>query len=399
LYLQYFFVKILYTYINYEKWKKGNKYIFMKKCNKIMVMVLGLLLGLCACFVSPDNTPVSASSTCKVTFNYNISQIDAYLPKDRTLRQSLDTYSVDVEEGGYAVESKKPLSAISTYYTYEWRTATGEHVDLDTYRVYRSIILYAKWTPVEYTIYYNYLTTQEATEITNLMNSEKYTIESPKIKLYQPNRPHYVFMGWYRINEPKEWKWVETGSTGDFVLYAKWRPLEYSIRYNTDGDNSRNPVSYNIEDDEYVLASADKEGHIFKGWYLDKELTIPVTSIPAGSTGNLNLYPKWDLEKYEVTYVLPNKTKQTIVVQYGKTAPLPDIDKSIFEIVKTNISRKNITGDTTIEIQVINIWYVYVLAFLVIAGIITTIIVIKKRRDRILSRLRYMYQSNSNKKY
>ena len=356
-------------------------------------------MGVLTFAITPKDTEVLASTNCRVTFNYNISAIEKYLPKDESLRNSLSTYYVDIPAGSVVEETRKPLSSLSTYYTYEWYTSSGEKVNLSQYRVYNNIVLHAKWTPVEYTIYYNYRTTEEMTEISNLMHSQTYNIETPRLYLYKPTRQHYVFMGWYRTNEIKEYIYVESGSIGDFVVYAKWRPFEYLINYNTDAENSRNPVSYSIEDGDYVLASPSKAGHIFKGWYLDEEFTTPISTIPAGSTGNINVYPKWELERYRVTYVLPDKSKQTLEVEYGKSAPLPNIEKSIFEIVVTSVSRNNITDDTTIELKLVNIWYVYVIGILLIVGLITLIIVLKKRRDRILSRLRYMYQSNSNKKY
>ena len=362
-------------------------------------MAVGVLLGVCSLIFMPNSSSVRASSRCTVTFNYNISQIDKYLPDNTDLRQSLSTYSVEVDENNLAVETNKPLSSLSTYYTYEWFTASGEKINLSERQFFQGTILYARWTPVNYTIYYSYETTAEMAQITNLMQSEIYNIETPKLYLYKPNRPHYVFMGWYCKNDPRERISIDTGSTGDLVVFARWRPLEYLISYNTDADNTRNPISYNIEDDEYVLASPTKKGHIFQGWYLDRECTQEITSIPAGTTGNISIYPKWDLVKYEVVYIIPDNTRQSIIVEYGETVPLPEIETSIFEIVLTNKSRKNISEDTTIEIRVVNIWYVYVIALVLLVSIITLVIVLKKRRDRILSRLRVMYQSNSNKKY
>ena len=82
------------------------------------------------------------------------------------------------------------------------------------------------------------------------------------------------------------------------------------------------------------------------------------------------------------------------MVDYGDTAALPDIDKSIFEVVKTDISRKNITENTTIRVELVNIWYVYLIALVLVIGIIALVIVLKKRRENTHNKLRYVYQSN-----
>lgn len=58
-----------------------------------------------------------------------------------------------------------------------------------------------------------------------------------------------------------------------------------------------NPTSYTVENGNIILKNPGKLGYAFRGWYSDKALRKRVTSIPAGSTGNIVLYAKWELVK------------------------------------------------------------------------------------------------------
>ena len=141
-----------------------------------------------------------------------------------------------------------------------------------------------------------------------------------------------------------------------------------------------------------------KTGYTFEGWYFDKDYTRAATKISAGTVGAVNLYPKWELETYKVTYILPDGTRATVMCEHGKKADLPsELKTSFYEVVKTDIPRDNITEDVRITITVVNIWYVYVIAVAVLIAIIITIIVVKKRRDSRFESLRTTYQSNSSR--
>lgn len=80
-------------------------------------------------------------------------------------------------------------------------------------------------------------------------------------------------------------------------LYAQWEILEYSISYDFSyGSNSiDNPGSYTVDSATIVLA--DLEDTIFSGWYSDSDYNTAVTSIPAGSVGDLRLYGKTIIER------------------------------------------------------------------------------------------------------
>jgi len=74
----------------------------------------------------------------------------------------------------------------------------------------------------------------------------------------------------------------------------------YRITYlNMDGARNHfsNPLSYNIQNQDITLQSPTKAKVYFVCWRLDDSSGKPVSSIPAGSTGNKTLYAQWTTEE------------------------------------------------------------------------------------------------------
>lgn len=369
----------------------------MKRLMKYILAICISILAVGSIVASPSTTSLADSGYHNVTFNYNKDRVLAYLPdEDGTIESTLNSYTITVADGGYAVETRKPNNAISNYYSYVW-TVDGVQVDIDNYAITKDTIFYASWTPKQYKVYFWY--DGEKSEITIWVSQIKFNVESPRITLYKPVREHYVFKGWYEnYNDAGaiQYLYIYPRSIGDKNLYARFSPLEYYIDYHTDATHN-NPRGYNVEDDDFTLLEPTLEGHIFKGWFTDTNYTNAINSVDCSTGGNLNLYAKWDLETYKVTYILPNGVKRVVETQYGHTAELPKIDKSVFEIVKTSVSRNNITKDTVIEIELVNIWYVYVIALLVVIAIVAIVIVSKRKKEKTHNTLRTIYQANTNK--
>lgn len=114
--------------------------------------------------------------------------------------------------------------------------------------------------------------------------------------LYSPAKPGYTFAGWYTDEELTQRIYrIDSGMTGDIVLYAGWEPTTYTISYRLDygTNNPENRKSYTVEDETFVLLAPTKEGYGFAGWYTDSSLTEQISRITKGTTGNLTLYAKW----------------------------------------------------------------------------------------------------------
>ncbi|WP_439182286.1 InlB B-repeat-containing protein [Carboxylicivirga taeanensis] len=159
--------------------------------------------------------------------------------------------------------------------------------------------------PVEYTITY---------QLNGGVNAEgnpvAYTVEDELLEVLPPaTRAGYAFKGWYNNAEftGEQVTTIPQGSTGDLELFAKWEPIAYIIIYQLNGGANAegNPIMYTIVDESISLQPATRAGYAFKGWYHNAEFTgEQVTSIPQGSTGDMELFAKWELISYGITYQL-----------------------------------------------------------------------------------------------
>ena len=353
-----------------------------------------LFLGFVAMFLGIFGAKgsVSATSDITISFDFNTERIENYLPQSFFV--GLNNFSQNYSYGEEVTFPSIPQT-ICTYYTYDW-TCDGTKVDTENYTATENRTFKLQWKPIEYTIYYNYLTNEEKAEITNFKATDTYSVEK-QVHFYQPKRPHYYFIDWYKSFDFKESEidiYTDKYAQGDRCIYAKWMPVEYTINYHTDAKNFDNPTSYNVESPTYELQTPIKEGHIFKGWFYDQEYKNQAYKINKGDFGNLDLYPLWELKTYNVTYILPDGEKEVVTVEYGKNAEKPSVKSGIFQILSYSASTSNITDDTEISVKYVNIWYVYVIGLIVIAGIVLAIVFAVKNRNKKLHKLRQIYQSN-----
>lgn len=159
------------------------------------------------------------------------------------------------------------------------------------------VTLYAKWELVIYSIVY------ELNGGTNAeTNPDTYNIENLPLTLADPTKAGYTFLGWYN-GETKVTE-VPAGTTGEFKVEAKWQINEYTISYDlAEGawEDTAGVGSYTIESEDIVLPNPVRNGYKFLGWYNVDE---KVETITKGSTGNLELVAKWEIEKYSINYEL-----------------------------------------------------------------------------------------------
>lgn len=146
------------------------------------------------------------------------------------------------------------------------------------------------------------------------------------------SRTGYTFLGWF--SDPTGG--VEIKATTQVLdvsirtLYAHWKPIPYTISYNSDGGSPSSYPSNSINfGDNYVLPSGvpTKSGYDFMGWYTGRNGSgIKVTtSTPVNTANNHTLYAYWRGKPYNVTFD-PNGgsgSKQTITEYYGSPYTLP----------------------------------------------------------------------------
>ncbi len=173
-----------------------------------------------------------------------------------------------------------------------WYNGTEMVTSIDANRL-QDISLEAKWTMMQYHVTY------ADVENANHNNITSYNVETENLMLTPATKPNYTFLGWYFGNNKLQE--VPLATTEDVVLTAKWTPTPYRITYSgLENGMNLNPITYNIESGKIELSSAIRAGYTFEGWY-DNENHV-VTSIPAGTSGNISLYARWSLINYQVTF-------------------------------------------------------------------------------------------------
>ena len=176
-----------------------------------------------------------------------------------------------------------------------------------------------------------------------------------------------------------KWQYSAAPVVADLSITFSYTPIEYTITYimesNTE-NNARNPLTYTIESPNLPLyAPQNESGLTFQGWYKTDEYnpTERISSIPAGSTGDITVYAKFlkyrveaadgftfDYKNYDypaLTQTVSNKRmsialSSTIIVSDGCRWTLSK-DIEGLEMIKT----KNMSLAEGHNIAYITVWY------------------------------------------
>ena len=134
---------------------------------------------------------------------------------------------------------------------------------------------------------------------------------------------------------------VDWDSVIDKNITFTYDLISYDITYHyqggTEDPEHTNPTSYNIESAAIVFNEPICDGKTFDGWFDAEEGGSQVTGIPAGSTGNVEVYATWHDNNYVITLDPVGGTglvDTEIEVPQGDTADLPfNITKEGFAFV------------------------------------------------------------------
>lgn len=188
------------------------------------------------------------------------------------------------------------------------------------------ITIYAKWTPIKYSITYSGINAYSDGNVTLVGDYVKeFTIENAGQKILLPDAKNfnsannaYSFTNWqYRVSEVyynvdsfvinedntitlyydmKEVSNIGTITLDNLEFSLLCTANNFTINYLNifDGDKGSNPSTYTVKEKITLTNDATRDGYNFVGWYSDADFSEQVTEILAGSTGNINLYAKWE---------------------------------------------------------------------------------------------------------
>jgi len=181
---------------------------------------------------------------------------------------------------------------------------------------YGEVTVYANFSINKYTISFE---TNGGTTVAAIEQNYGTEVTAPE----SPAKNGYKFVGWYSNSGLTKAYTFTTIPAENITLYAKWQLVTYKITYNLDGGKnaSSNKTSYTITSSTITLANPTKTGYTFVGWYTDSEYTNAITQIASGSFGDKELFAKWEITTYSITYVLPdNATNNNPATYTSETA-------------------------------------------------------------------------------
>lgn len=252
----------------------------------------------------------------------DLNNLDVFASKDTTLYAvwtSVETYTVTFNAGGHGktkvnfvrvgagetITKTVDPSADIGYQFGGWFTEDSILFESETTPITKSIILYAHWTPVDYTITYML---EDGTNDSE--NPETYNIETPTFEFAAPTREGYAFEKWYydeNFSSPATQ--ITQGTTsGPKTLYAKWIPNIYTITYRAGSvgqgtvlpseKEHGKPINLKLINDGFT-----RNGYTQTGWTTtdggEKEYE---SGASYAENHDLTLFPTWDIVRYTITY-------------------------------------------------------------------------------------------------
>ncbi len=249
---------------------------------------------------SIEQQTISADGTTQVVVKYDRNTFTIklnlaggfYITDPETPVYSVEVYLLYGDKVPAFIDSMTSFE--KTGYTFTgWDPALPDTMDY----TYKDTSYTAQWKADTYTLKYNL---NDGTMPDNQSESEEITIETSLSTLPEPSRKGYTFAGWFTdpaFTEGTQ-KTEISGATADITLYAKWKPVIYTITYIVNGAEKTfegYASEYTIETATITaLPEPEEDGFSFEGWYKDPAFTdeTKVEQIPQGSTGDLTLYAK-----------------------------------------------------------------------------------------------------------
>ena len=174
------------------------------------------------------------------------------------------------------------------------------------------VTLYAKWTPITYTVKYNGNTNTGGSTA-----SSNHVYDTPRnLTTNGFTKTGYLFSGWatsasggVTYSNSQAVKNLTTTNGGTVNLYAKWTPITYTIKYNGNGATGGSTASSSHTYDVAKNLTANgfsRTGYTFAGWSTSASGGVTysnsqsVTNLTTTNGGTVNLYAKWNPNYYYI---------------------------------------------------------------------------------------------------
>ncbi len=149
---------------------------------------------------------------------------------------------------------------------------------------------------------------------------------SQKIILPEPYRSAYTFEGWF-TDETFSSDALEGGVTytpsSDVSFYAKWKAIEFTVNFVSDGKTAYESVT--VVGAYLELPVPEKDNYTFIGWFADEDLSGEALNGNYISDGKeVTLYAGWvKNDLYTITLVTDDENDTITLSDYGEGVSLP----------------------------------------------------------------------------
>ena len=249
------------------------------------------------------------------------------------------THNITLPSGGY-ISSNLPEPTRPYYEFNGWYY--DKALTQKATAIFASCDLYAKWTPIQYTIVYN-LPYGGTLVDDSLSGTEVKTLATPP-QTITVDGTEYTFSGWYlnpdRTGDPIT-EVSAVNANGKFInVYAFYRGGTYTVNYEEDPENLLSNNNLKVDKPEnqtFDKGKAVSQSELnslnsyndntsfmfyFAGWYLSTDSSKIITSLPSTINGDITLCAKW-IKKAQLKIELPvfengNRTGNTTIYDTHK---------------------------------------------------------------------------------
>ncbi|MDC6270200.1 InlB B-repeat-containing protein [Lysinibacillus fusiformis] len=203
-----------------------------------------------------------------------------------------------------------------------WYTDAGRTQIYDfTSVITEAVTIYAKWNAQTYTVSF------EVDGGSAVSNQSVAHGEKASLPTQAPTKAGYTFEGWYTDVTHTDIYDFNKEITANTTIYAKWKPLKYTVSFEVDGGSAVSDQSI-AHGGKATMPQVEptKAGYTFGGWYTDAGYT-QTYDFNSNITGNITIYAKWNAQMYTVSFEVDGGSAiSNQSVAHGGKATMPQVE-------------------------------------------------------------------------
>lgn len=250
---------------------------------------------------------ITKATTVTVSFTKNEYTVNFNSADDTkgTISATLDgnnfTTGNKVEHGKTLVFTANPLSGYSVD---KWTISDGtlesggtEGATNASVKITKATTVTVSFTTTKYTVTFDADGGSPVPEAQKVENGNK--VSKPET---DPTKEGYTFANWFNRNGDAAWNFDTDTVSKNTELYAKWTIKTFTVRFDAkDGTPVPSDQSIKYGNKASKPTEPTKANYDFGGWF-NKEGDTPWDFDVNTVSKNTELYAKWTIKKYEVTY-------------------------------------------------------------------------------------------------